>query len=386
MSDPSRFSRFLLPAIIAQSMIMGGAYSTGREIVEYAARYGPAGWLSVFVIFGGFSVMAILSFELARVGRAYDYKAWVRLLIGPLWPLFDLLLLAMMMLVMAVMAAAIGSILEQTIGMPYEVGLAVAFFMVALLAWRGTHFIERFKTLGSVLLYLAWISFAILILTAPAPAAHAATAVAPATTGAIVIKALQYVGYNLATFPPVLFCLWRQNKRTETMSSGLITGAAMTIPFALTFLCLMRFWPDAKVMDAEAPWLPMLEWAGNGRGGAGLWIAMFGVVAGWTLLETAVGAIHAVVDRIEHNLDDLPAALRPASRHLSPWQRAAISVGILATAMVLARLGITDLVARGYGYLSWGFLLLLALPLLTVGVWRIARAPGALPPVEDPTG
>ena len=177
---------------------------------------------------------------------------------------------------------------------------------------------------------------------------------------------------------PVLFCLYRQTTRTETLSSGLLAGFAMTVPFALTFLCLMRFWPDPDVIGADVPWLPMLEAAGAGRGGAGLWISVFGVVAGWTLLETAVGGIHAITDRIEHNLEDLPKSWRPKSGEFSNWQRAAISVAVLAVAVGLAQFGIVDLVAKGYGALAWGFIALMAVPLLTVGVYRIVKGETAV--------
>ncbi len=40
---PTRFHTLVLPAIIAQSMIIGGGYATGREVVEYAGRFGNRG-------------------------------------------------------------------------------------------------------------------------------------------------------------------------------------------------------------------------------------------------------------------------------------------------------------------------------------------------------
>ena len=96
------FQRILLPAIILQSVLIGGGYSTGREVVEYAGKHGSVGWISVVIIFLGFSLLSIMSFELARVFRVYDYKNWIRQLIGRLWPLFDLLVVVMALLVLAV--------------------------------------------------------------------------------------------------------------------------------------------------------------------------------------------------------------------------------------------------------------------------------------------
>lgn len=385
MAEPRRaetgaFYTLLLPGIVAHAMITGGGYSTGREIVQYAARFGHRGWLAEVVICAGFGVLAALAFEMARLGRAYDYKSWAKLLIGPLWPLFDVLQLAMMLLVLAVMAAAMGSVLRTTLGIPYAAGLLTTFVAVAFLAWKGTHWIERFKTLGSLLLWAVYLLFTILALTTdaapPSPASPEATAAAvtvEATTLAVLVSAVQYVGYNLSSFPPVLFCLHRQTKRSETIASGLIAGLAMTFPFALTFVALMRFWPDPAIFGAEVPWLPLLERAGSGRGGATLWTAVFGLVAGWTLLDTAVGNAHALVDRVEQNLEDLPRRLRPRGRSFTPAQRALFSTAVLAVATLLARFGIIDLVARGYGALAWGFIVLLAFPLLTVGVVKTLR-------------
>ncbi len=374
---PTRFHTLLLPAIIAQSMIIGGGYATGREVVQYAGRFGDRGWLSVAIIAVCFAVVMALAFELARLAGAYDYKAWSRNLVGPLWPLVDLLFLSMMMLVIAVMTAAIGEVLEQTLSLPKPLSLVLALVCVGLLSWRGSAFIERAKTWGSAALYLGYCAFSLLVLTAPVENAATAPPAAPAAdAGAleVTITALLYVAYNVAVVPAVLFCLHRQTRRSETIASGVLSGLAMTIPFALTLACLLRF-PHPSVMEAEVPWLRLIGTAADGRaGGPALWIALFGIVAGWTLIETAVGSIHALVHRVERNLGDLPRRWRPASGALTPRQKAITAVGVLAAAAGLSTIGIIDLVARGYGTLAWGFIALIVLPLLVVVPHRAARA------------
>ncbi len=405
---PTRFHTLVLPAIIAQSMIIGGGYATGREVVEYAGRFGNRGWLSVAIITVCFAVVMALSFELARLAGAYDYKTWSRNLVGPLWWLVDLLILSMMMLVIAVMTAAIGEVLQQTVGLPKPVSLAIALVCVGFLSWRGSGFIEKAKTWGSVALYLGYCAFALLVLTAPvervgveavavaqpvAEAAGTASAMAteatrpvseaapgaPATEGGVlevIVAAVLYVAYNVAVVPAVLFCLHRQTRRSETFSSGALAGVAMTVPFALTLACLLRS-PQASVMEAEVPWLPMIGAAADGRaGGAALWIAIFGLVAGWTLIETAVGSIHALLRRVESNLDDLPRRWRPVSGKLTRRQKAGTAVGVLVAAAGLSTFGIIDLVARGYGTLAWGFIALVVVPLFVVVPWRALRSAG----------
>jgi uncharacterized membrane protein YkvI len=36
-------------------------------------------------------------------------------------------------------------------------------------------------------------------------------------------------------------------------------------------------------------------------------------------------------------------------------------------------IGLIDLIAKGYGYLTYAFILLLIVPVLTVGLWRLLR-------------
>ena len=145
---PTRFHTLLLPAIIAQSMIIGGGYATGREVVEYAGRFGNRGWLAVAIIAVSFSIVMALAFELARLAGAYDYKAWSRNLVGPFWWLVDILFLTMMMLVIAVMTAAIGEVLQQTLGFPKPLSLVLALACVGFLSWRGFRLHREGKDLG----------------------------------------------------------------------------------------------------------------------------------------------------------------------------------------------------------------------------------------------
>ena len=354
-------------------MIIGGGYATGREVVEYAGRFGTRGWLSVAIIAVCFSIVMALAFELARLAGAYDYKAWSRNLVGQFWWLVDILFLTMMMLVIAVMTAAIGEVLRQTLGFPKPLSLVLALACVGFLSWRGSGFIERAKTWGSAALYLGYCAFSVLVLTAPVGEAAAAPS-AEAGAGEVVVAAVLYVAYNVAVVPAVLFCLHRQTRRSETVTSGILSGLAMTIPFALTLACLLRF-PHPSVMEAEVPWLRLITSAADGRAGSpALWIAVFGVVAGWTLVETAVGSIHALVHRVERNLGDLPRRWRPASGELTPTQKALTAVLVLVAAAALSTVGIIDLVARGYGTLAWGFIALIILPLFVVVPYRALRA------------
>ena len=102
--------RLILPGIILQSVLIGGGYATGREIVEYGAKYGAMGWLSGFATFVGFALVAILSFELIRLYKVYDFKSFLKQLIGPLYHVFDVVYLLFMVIIIAVMSSATGAV------------------------------------------------------------------------------------------------------------------------------------------------------------------------------------------------------------------------------------------------------------------------------------
>ena len=66
------FGKFVLPGIILQSVMIGGGYATGREIVEYGAKYGALGWLSGLGTFLGFAVIAALTYDSTDKGIRFQ--------------------------------------------------------------------------------------------------------------------------------------------------------------------------------------------------------------------------------------------------------------------------------------------------------------------------
>jgi uncharacterized membrane protein YkvI len=179
---------------------------------------------------------------------------------------------------------------------------------------------------------------------------------APFTIGEVLFTGILYVGYNLAVMPAALFALDYQTERKHTVWAGVITGVLATVPFILTYLAVLGYYPQEEVLGASVPWLVMLGRAG----GTGLVIA-YALVILWTLIETSTGMIHAVLYRIDANLEEL------GRRPLSPVQSAVLTVGVLLAAALLSKFGLIALVSKGYSAMAYGFLLLFALPLLVAG-------------------
>lgn len=363
------FGRYVLPGIILQSVLIGGGYATGREIVEFGAKFGALGWLGGIGIFIGFTLVSILTFEFARVFKTYNYKSMVEKLIGPGWILYDIVYILLAVLIIAVMASATGEIVESTIGIPYWTGVIGVIIIVGILQFFGSWLIERFETYGTIALYIGYIIFSVLVIGATWGNAKEVFAtgntsfVANASIPSILWTGVVYVGYNLAVYPATLFTLKRQTTRKETVWSGVIAGILMTIPWFMTYFAVMGFYPNADVLGASVPWLAMMQ----GIAGPGV-VAVFGVVVGWTLIETSTGIIHGLLGRIDGALEEKGKA------ELTPKQNAMVTVGVLVLATVLAKVGIIGLIAKGYTLMAYGMIIVFLVPMLTIGAYKIFTA------------
>ena len=363
------FGKFVLPGIILQSVMIGGGYATGREIVEYGAKYGALGWLSGLGTFLGFAVIAALTYELIRLTKAYDFKTFMKTIGGPLWIVFDIVYLLFMVVIIAVMASATGNIVEQTLGLNYWVGVVAITVVVAILNFYGSRLIERFETLGTVALYAGYIIFAVLVIgtfvknISTVFANHYTSFIGGSVSaGKALWSGVLYCAYNLVVMPATFFTIERQTRRVESVVSGIIGGVLATIPWFLTYFAVMCFYPNPDVLGASVPWLAMMQ------GTAGpVVIAIFGIVMGWTLIETSTGIIHAALERVNNGLKE---AHKPP---MTGKQQAILTIIVLVGSMVLSKVGIIDLIATVYNALSYAFLAIYVLPLITVGVYKICK-------------
>ncbi|MBO8156904.1 MAG: hypothetical protein H0Z32_10620 [Bacillaceae bacterium] len=363
------FGRYILPGIILQSVLIGGGFATGREIVEYGAKYGALGWFGGIGIFIGFTIMAILSFELARMFKAYDYRSLLKHLIGKAWFLYDMIYLLLAVLIIAVMASATGEILNNTLGLNYWVGVLGITLIVGLLNFYGVGLIERFKTIGTMALFAGYVIFGVIVISATW--GDAKEVLSSGNTSfidgnvsilAVLWSGILYVGYNLAVYPAALFTVRRQKTRKESVISGIVAGILMTVPWFLTYVAILGFYPSEEVLGASVPWLVMLD------GIAGSWVVvLFGIVVGWTLIETATGMIHAFIERVNHHMEE------KSNSHLTKGQSGMIAVGALVLAVIFAQVGIINLIAKGYTWMAYGMIAVYAIPMLTIGVYHLFK-------------
>lgn len=376
--ENSALGRILLPALIFQSVAIGGAYATGREAVEYGGKYGALGWLAGVALFTGLTVTACLMFELARKFGLFDYRNLLKKLVGPLYWIFDVLYVMLALVIIGVLVSATGEILKTTLGLNYWIGVVLVVVLVSIVNYYGEGVIERFNGLGTVLLCLGYVLFAVLaissnwdqMLNTLATGDHS---LHPGVSlWEVVRTGLVYAGLYLVIFPATLFTIRRQRRTSDSMVSGVVLGVLIVVPWFLTYFSLMGFYPDPKVLEAPLPWLAMLQ-------GHGFWVTVvFGILVGWTLFATAIGLIHATLQRVSQNLVDFGRA--PLGRRSSGL----ITALTLVIAILLARVGIIDLVAKGYTAGAYAMIAILGIPLLIRGTYLIVTRKGTTESPNEP--
>lgn len=371
----SRLGKYFVPGFVLMSVMVGGGFATGREIVQYGGRFGAQGWLVGLAIAIGFSVLCMIAFEIARMYKAYDYRTHLKVYAGPLTYLFDLIFFVLALLVMAVMASATGNILQETVGLPYYAGVITIVAISAVLSFFGKGMVERFAVWGALALYVGYITFAALAIAGRTDNIARVFAEgdvsymdAPAGVFTLIWVGLVYVGYNIQPLSTAFFTVERIHCRKDALISGFIAGFIILIPWALTYIALMAYYPSAEVMGATVPWLYMMMDVHPAV------VLLFGVVAGWTLIATTVGVMNAMTNRIDAQLAEKnKPPLKAATRTL-------ITLAYLVGAMAMSRIGIIALVDKGYGAMAYGMMISFMLPLITVGLYKVITNGKGKPP------
>ena len=160
------FRRYLLPALALKGVIIGGGYSTGRELIEYFLTMGPVGaMLAMAVAAAMWSLIAAMTFALAHHFRSYDYRAFIERLLGRAAVIFEICFLLFSILLLAVFGAAAGELGVSLFRLPALVGTVALAVCIAIIAGLGENAVEAMFKYVSMLLYTVYAAFLVLALT-----------------------------------------------------------------------------------------------------------------------------------------------------------------------------------------------------------------------------
>lgn len=352
--NSSFFQKYLLPGFIFQSLIIGGGYGTGRELVEFFLHEGPiSGLVNMGVATIIWSVVLAICFEFARKRKYYDYRSFISGLLGKWWFTYEILYLIGLVLVVSVMGSASGEIFNEMFDLPELFGIIIMMTLVGIIVYYGTSLVEKVLSFWSIILYAA---FAIMFISVFIMFSNdiSLSFSQQSTDTNWTMGGVKYAAYNIGLAPAILFCVRHFDSRKEALISGIFAGLIGMLPALVMFIAMLSQYP--QIISETVPINIILENIG--------WTPfkfMFQIVLFGTFIETGVGLIHGFNERILSVKPDL----------LDSW-RAIIGIFLLLISIFFAnQIGLIGLIANGYGALTWGYWIIFVIPIITIGLKKI---------------
>jgi uncharacterized membrane protein YkvI len=352
---------WLVPGAVYQSVIVGGGYGTGREVVEFISRNGPWNGLYANIFIGLLMglVMAV-SFDFARTFKAMDYRTFFKKLLGPLWFLYEIVFLITLLLVLAVTGSAAGEVLHDTFGLPSYAGILLMLLIVVLLNYFGRQWVESTLTIWGLLMSLVLLIFVVATFLLRGDAIAASFAADPADSSWIT-SAFQFFLFNIFLVPVTLYAAEHIQTRRQAWGAGMIGGFLAIFPGLIFHLSFMAGYPDILEQPIPTYWL-LRDMGLNGL------LLIYVVFLFGTIAQTGVGVLQGINERLDNWLRER------TGKPLRPEMHSAIAVTAIVSSLLLANLGIVALVAKGYGSLAWFSLGIYILPILTLGVYKLYQS------------
>jgi len=352
-----RLYRYIVPGLVIQAVLVGGGYATGRELVEFFVSKGPATGLAGLALTAlWFSLASMVAFELARLNRAFDYKSFCRIFIGPAWALFEIGYWTLLLLVLSVVASAAGKLLAQMLGTSELYNSVLFMSTVALVIFFGSNLVEKVISAWSVVFYATYGTMFALVVWKFGPQLHLALRTTPLDGGEAVRASFSYLGYNVVILPTLIFVARNFRSRQEAFVAGALAWPLILLPGFASLLALSAFYPS--ILSAPLPIFVVLGRVAERALSMCVQIVILGA-----FIKTGVGLLHGLNERFARAATD-------HGRSMPRYLRSVLAVGIMLVAVFVASsVGIIDLIGQGYRYSSYFFLVIFFLPLMTRGVW-----------------
>jgi uncharacterized membrane protein YkvI len=360
-----------LPGFAFKAVVIGGGYSTGRELAEFFMPSGPWGGVaSMLLATVIWSLVCVVTFLFARATRALDYRTFFQYLLGPFAFLFELSYFAYIIVILAVFAAAAGALGVSVFCWPVLYGTLCLMAGIVVFTTFGNISVERLFKWVSVFLYATYAVFLLLALAKfgdKVPPGFSA----PASADGWALRGVTYAAYNIIGAVVILPVVRHMTRKRDAITAGLLCGPLAMLPALAFFVCMCAFYP--QVGRETLPSDFMLR-----QMNMPLFQVTFQLMIFAALLESGTGSVHAINERIAS------AYRNRRQRELPNVVRLAAAGALLVGSVFIAtRFGLVTLIAKGYRALSYVILSLYVIPLLTYGIWRLVRGTrGALPPTK----
>lgn len=354
-------------SLVGPSMI-SGIYSK-----VYLVPYGA--WAFIFALTFPLISGTIIGFsaELVRRNKVYDYNSFCHVLYGKYslvcTPLMEIYMLMAQVLTLGAVVSMGGTFMNQIAGWPPILGsLFLAAICLLLVLW-GAHIVRRSATVMCIILV---IGFAFLSIYSAAVRWDALSQImttwyvpAEADMAHGVYMAIMF-GFSGACNGMVLAALMQKvETRKHAISTGLWSFLLTTIVLVLEVLVILPYIPEVLLSDVPTMWIIQNYLAVNLP-----WLpALYFSVMFFALITSGVPANQAMIARVSKVIP------RKGIFSNEIVLRAFIGLAFLGLVLLIASLGLTTIVSKGYSSLGFIGIPLIFIPtcILMPIRWRRER-------------
>ncbi len=360
MNDSYFYRVLLVPAAVFLSVVFGASYGSGREVVQFVSINGPTGGLvSVLTVATVYALLLAISFEIARMFKAFEYVGFFKVLLRRGWFLYEIVILIGMIIALSITTTVGGTVLEDHFGIAVWIGSLLIFGFVVVLNYYGQKIVEK-----SMMLSVAALFVVLAILVAQLVSGHVDRVVEAFSTQEHitggVMTGLKYAVSNGGYLPLLLFCVIGLQSRREAFTAGIFAASIAVIPAIVFHFSFMVGYPS--IIDERLPAYWLFQ-----NVSTPFMLNVYVVVMFVLVAQTGVGLLQGLIQRLDswqRNRSGQP---------MTKLGHGGVAAFMIATSLALGSMGIVALILRGYTIMFYSFIVVYIVPLMTYGIYLVVR-------------
>ena len=360
MTDSYLFRVIAIPAAVFLSVIFGASYGSGREVVEFVSSNGPrAGLVALCTVALTHAVLLVISFEIARLYRSYDYQSFCKVLLGPGWIVYEIVILCGMLIALSITTTVGGTVLGDHFSIANWFGGLLIFLFVVVFSYWGREAIEKSMMLSIVALFCVLAVLVVQLFSGHANTVANAFATEPYQAGAV-MNGLKYAIGGGGYIPILLYCAIGLRTRAEAVTAGIVAAFFAIIPATIFHFAFMAGYPEVIDQSLPAYWM-------FGFVSTPLLLNVYVVVMFVLVAQTGIGLLQGLIERIDH------WKVVHSGKELAASGHAGIAALAIIVSMALGSMGIVALILRGYTIMFMSFIVVFVMPLISYGLYLVVR-------------
>ena len=340
--------------------IFGGAFASGREIMQFFGRFGSLGFWGALLATVLFAYFAIIGLITTCHWKTFDYKSYALRLYREFLPekvatkaywLFEVSYLFLCILILGIITATLASMFVAELGIAYGLAITVANAIILLVVVFGADIIRAFNfTITWLLLLAAVIVFAIAFVPIAGESWSVVTSgVGPGGAG-WVVSSILYVSYNLMGVIMVTSLAEPIRDRFSARTAGLIGGIGIGLLIVFEYVCCMAFYPG--IVEEVLP-----LWFVCAKTGSGLVRFAYDFILTGAILTTGIAVTYPPVKRF------MPLMVTKLGAERQKLSGFILTLILILIGLGLSTFGLIPLVAKGFTTMGWIFTVVFLIPL-----------------------